>query len=162
MSSLYKALNEEEAAKARFDLLDDGEYDGVVKVSTARMSNSGNMMADMYVAVYDSEGNSHDVRDFLIFTPKMIWKTKHFCDSSGLEKEYAEEKFVPEMAANKRVRVKISRKIGTEIPVEKLKGKPFGSKYPDQNAIDDYLPRVAGEKPLPDKRNDFINDDIPF
>ncbi len=55
--SLYKALNEEDVMKARFNLLEDGEYDAVVKVATPSMSKSNNPMADMTLAVFDKAGN---------------------------------------------------------------------------------------------------------
>jgi hypothetical protein len=158
--SLYRALNEEDVMKARFDLMEDGDYDAVVKSSIQSMSRSNNVMADMSVSVFDKAGNAHDIRDFLVFNVKMLWKIKHFCDSSGQEKIYADEKFTPEMAANQHVRVRIRTQKGNEIPFEKLNGKPVGSCYPDKNVIEDYLP---GKSDVPGKPADeFLNDLIPF
>lgn len=158
--SLYKALSEEDVMKARFNLLEDGEYDAVVKVATRSTSRSGNVMADMSLAVFDKAGNSHDIRDFLVFTEKMLWKVKHFCDSSGQEKLYLDEKFTPEDASNQHVRVKVRTQAGNEIPFEKLNGKPVGSKYPDKNVIDDYL--VGKSNVIGKPEDEFINDSIPF
>lgn len=157
--SLYKALNEDEVMKARFDLLQDGEYEAVVKSVTHKLSSTGNVMADMTLSVFDKEGNSHEVRDFLVFTPKMLWKIKHFCDSSGQTKIYEEEKFEPIMASQQYVKVKVSTQTGNEIPFDKLNGKPEGSRYPDRNVIDDY---VLNTKIVPTPADDFINDPIPF
>lgn len=158
--SLYRALNEEEVMKARFNLLEDGEYDAVVKVATRRTSQSGNIMADMTLAVFDKLGNSHEVRDFLVFTEKMLWKIKHFCDSSGQSEIYLQELFEPEMAEQQHVRVKVARQVGNEIPFEKLQGKPVGSKYPDKNVIDDYIPGKGASIGKP--ADEFISDNIPF
>lgn len=159
--SLYKALNEEDAQKARYGLLEDGEYDAVVKVSTQKPSKSGNIMAELILDVFDKQGQAHEVKDWLVFSNNMLWKLKHFCESAGLEKEYQAEQFHPGMAVNQHVRVKIITEIGNEIPIDKLQGKPVGSRYPDRNKIEDYL--VAVEKTQTTKALDeFINDEIPF
>lgn len=162
MTSLYKALNEEEVMKARFNLLKDGEYDAFVKLSSPRMSQAGNTMADMTLMVYDENGHSHEIRDFLVFSTKMLWKIKHFCDAASLREEYEEEKFVPVMAEGKNVRVKVTVQAGNEIPMDKLNGKPFGTRYPDKNVIEDYVTYSGlAMKPLPTVK-DFFNDAIPF
>jgi len=160
--SLYKALNEEQLMEARFSLLREGEYDAIVKISTERMSSANNTMADMWVTVFDHNGASHDIRDFLVFTEKMLWKIKHFCDSAGLQKEYEEEKFVPEMAAGKNVRVLVGKQAGKLIPEDKLGDRPIGSCYPDKNVINDYVERLVNNAVPPMKRNNDLNDDIPF
>lgn len=158
--SLYRALNEEDVMKARFNLLEEGEYDAVVKVVTHTLSKSNNVMADMTLAVFDKMGNPHDIRDFLVFTDKMLWKIKHFCDSSGQEKLYLDEKFTPEDASNQHVRVRVKIQQGSEIPFDKLNGKPIGSKYPDKNVIEDY---VAGKNNVIGKpKDEFVDSDVPF
>jgi hypothetical protein len=186
MESLYKAMSEEEVMGARFSLLPEGEYDAVVKISTHRFSQQGNVMADMYLSVFDEAGNSHDVRDFLVFTEKMLWKVKHFCDSAGLEKAYLSEQFNPDMAAQKRVRIKLGIKKGELVPSDKLNGKPFGAVYPDKNVVQDYLKKEKVENErypnkaygsdndnanerYPNKEktgkyglNDYAENDIPF
>ena len=158
--SLYKALNEEEVMKARFNLLDDGEYDAVVKISTRCMSRSNNVMADMILSVFDKRGNSHDIRDFLVFTEKMLWKIKHFCDSSGQAQLYADDKFTPEEAGNQHVRVIVKTQKGNIIPSDRLNGKPEGSVYPDKNIIEDYVPCKSSVIGKPEDK--FINDDVLF
>jgi hypothetical protein len=159
--SLYRALNEEDVMKARFNLLDDGEYDAVVKMASRRMSQAGNVMADMVLSVFDENGHPHDVRDFLVFTQAMLWKIKHFCDSSGQEQLYKDDKFTPEDAAMQHVRIRLGRQIGNEIPEDKLNGKPYGSRYPDKNVVEDY---IAGKNATPPaaKKDDFHDDLIPF
>lgn len=159
--SLYNPLSEDEVQKARFDLLEDGDYDGVVISAKRAMSKSNNIMADIIVRFFDASGKEYDIRDFLVFTLKMLFKVKHFCDSAGLQKEYLDGTFEPEMALNQHIRAHVVRQPGSEIPVDKLQGKPFGSKYPDKNAVDDYLIGKSAAKPIP-KKDDFIDDNIPF
>lgn len=158
--SLYRAKNEEDVMKLRFNLLEDGDYDAVVKAANRSLSRSNNIMADMIVAVFDKEGNTHDIRDFLVFTEKMLWKLKHFCDSSGQEQLYLDEKFTPEHAANQHIRVRVRTQHGNEIPLDKLNGKPIGSRYPDKNVIDDYL--VGKSNVIGKPKDEFIDSDIPF
>lgn len=158
--SLYRALSEDEVMKARFNLLEEGDYDAVVKVATRRTSTQGNVMADMYLSVFDNNGNAHEVRDFLVFTEKMLWKIKHFCDSSGQSEIYAAEKFEPEMASNQHVRVRIGIAKGNEIPFDKLNGKVPGSFYPDKNVVNDYIADKCDTIGKP--KDEFINDAIPF
>jgi hypothetical protein len=93
----------------------------------------------------------------------MMWKIIHFSDSSGLLKEYQEQKLCSEIIINKRVRVKITIEEGSEIPQDKLKGKPPGSKYPDKNKVEDYI-KKDDQKPLEQKEGDdpFYAEDIAF
>ena len=61
------------------------------------------------------------------------------------------------------MRLKIGIKKGNEIPVDKLNGKPEGSKYPDSNCIREF---IAIAQPVELKKaagaESFVNDDVPF
>lgn len=158
----YNVMSEQEAMSERFCLLKEGEYDAVVSASLDTISvNSGNPMMDMTIAVYDENGKSHDIRDFLVFTPKMMWKVVHFADSAQLSKEYEDGKLCSEVALWRKVRVKINIEQGGIIPEDKLKGKPFGSKYPDKNKIEDYL-KHGVKQPVAKNDVDGLDDDVPF
>lgn len=158
----YQVMNEQEAMQERFQLLKEGEYDAVITASSDSQSKTGNPMMDMTVSVYDENGKAHDVRDFLVFTSKMMWKVVHFADSAGCLQGYEDGKLCSEMAIGKRVRVKINIEEGGEIPQDKLKGKSLGSKYPDKNKIEDYI-KKDDQKPLEQKADDcpFADDDVP-
>lgn len=160
----YEVMTEEEAMKARFQLLEDGDYPAVIKKVTPRNSASGNSMFDMDLDIYDDNGTPHNMRDFLVFTTQMMWKVIHCVESGGLVKEYMEKKLTPELLENVNVRVRVKTQLGSEIPLDKLKGKPSGSKYPDKNVIEDYLKPEdpLKVKKIAEKKSDFISDDIPF
>jgi len=160
----YEVMNEQEAMQERFQLIKEGEYDAVITASQdTHSANSGNPMMDMTVSVYDANGKAHDIRDFLVFTKAMMWKIVHFANSAGILKEYEEGKLCSEVAIGKRVRVKIVVEEGSEIPQDKLKGKPMGSKYPDKNKVEDYV-KKEDQKPLEQKTESdpFLDDDIAF
>lgn len=154
----YEVVTEQEAMQARFQLLKEGIYDAVIASSSDSQSKTGNPMMDMTVSVYDDNGKAHDVRDFLVFTPQMMWKVVHFAESSGLSKEYESGALCSKVAVGKRVKVKIVVEEGSEIPQDKLKGKSLGSKYPDKNKIEDYIKKE--ELPTPTMYE--FNDDISF
>lgn len=159
--SLYRPLNEEEALKARFNLLDDGEYDAIVKIATRKISNSGNVMGELVVSVFDTNGEAHSIVDYLVFTSKMLWKTLHFCKSAGQEDIYNSGEFTPELAEGQRVRVVVGKKQGNEIPPDKLNGKPLGTRYPEKNVVQDYVP-FAGPRDSLFKPQHIDQNDLPF
>jgi len=161
----YEVMTESEALQERFQLLKEGEYEGLIERVAHKVSaNSGNNMFDMTVQVYDENGKPHAVRDFLVFTKGMMWKIIHCAESAGLLKEYEEMKLSPENLQGCCVKVRLTIEEGGIIPEDKLKGKPAGSRYPDKNKIEDYIKKEAN-KPLAAKKaeDEFIDDiDIPF
>ncbi len=163
----YEVLTEEEAMAERFQLLKNGEYDAIISTSEDKVSSSGNPMMAMVLTVFDEDGKTYDIRDFLVFTKSMMWKVVHCTQSGGCYNGYQDGKFCSEMAIGKRVKVKVSVEEGKEIAIDKLNGKPIGSKYPDKNKIDDYLKRdnssaSANVVPIPKFKEDVLDDDVPF
>ncbi len=159
MGFSYEVMNEQEALAERFQLLKEGEYDAVVAVSEDKISaNSGNPMMSLVLSVFDDQGKSHEVRDFLVFTKTMMWKVVHFSDSAGLMNEYEQQKLCSDIARGARVRVKIGLEEGAEIPTDKLNGKPIGTKYFDKNKVEDYIKREEQNG----KKDAFKDDDIAF
>jgi len=93
MSFNYEVLDEEQAQKAReFQLLPDGIYDFAVTESKLKYSKSGNAMIELKIRIIH-EGQEYNVFDNLIATRNMVWKTKHFCETTGLQKEYLAGQF---------------------------------------------------------------------
>ncbi len=159
----YEVLSESEAAAERFMLLKEGEYDAIVEASQDKISaNSGNPMMDMTLTVYDENGKGHAVRDFLVFTKGTMWKVIHFAKSAGIMHAYEDEKLCSEVALGKSVRVKIGIEQGSEIPSDRLNGKPQGAKYPDKNKVIAYI--QPDETPSSSKKEEveFVDDDVPF
>lgn len=162
----YEIMSEKEALSERFNLLEAGEYDAVIIKSIDTESKSGNPMMDMTVCVYDKSGKEHQIKDYLVFTRTMMWKVIEFCKSANILDVYESGKLCSDVAVNRTVRVKVSIEQGKEIPVEYLRDKPIGSKYPDKNKIDIYLKinENADHKKIDNNKNNFeiIDDDLPF
>jgi len=159
----YEVLTEQEATEERFNLLKEGVYDAVISASEDKISaSSGNPMMDMTLQVFDENGRGRDVRDFLVFTKSMMWKVISFANSANLLPEYEQGKLCSEVAMGQRVKVKVGIESGAEIPFDKLKGKPVGSKYPDKNKIGSYIKRDSSGEANTSKDDPFLDDDVAF
>jgi hypothetical protein len=158
----YDPMTEEQAMRERYSLMPKGRYAGVIKKCLPRVSPNGNSMFDMDIDFYDGVGAVHTVRDFLVFSNKMMWKVIHCADSAGLSKEYEEKKFCPEILVNRNIVADIDIQTGNEIPEDKLRGKPIGTCYPDKNVVEDYI--KLADQTTPDKQaiDPQLNDDVPF
>ncbi len=133
MSFNYDVLDENEAQRAReFPLLPDGIYDFAVLENKFQYSQSGNPMIGLKLRIIH-EGKEFNVFDNLIGIKSMIWKTKHFCDTTGLEQEYLDGKFNETLAANKRGTCKIITK------PQRPKNDGSGEFYKAKNEVEDYL-----------------------
>jgi hypothetical protein len=156
----YEVLTEEVAMQERFQLLKEGEYDAVVQTAIDKVSaSSGNPMIDLTLSVYDAEGNTHSVRDFLVFTKSMMWKVIHCASSAGVMMQYTAGRMCSDLMIGKRLRVKVGVEEGKEISADKLNGKPVGSKYPSKNKVEDYI-KCDSQAPINHSIPD--DEDVPF
>ncbi len=165
MGFSYEVMSEKDAMNERFQLLKEGIYEAVITASSDTVSSKGHPMMDMTVTVYDQNGATHDVRDFLVFTKPMMWKIVHFADSADMLKEYESGTLCSETAINKRCVVKIVIEEGSEIPQDKLKGKPLGTRYYDKNKIEDYIKKSDQGAALMESNHNnssFLDDAVPF
>lgn len=160
----YEPLSEEECMKERYCLMDEGIYQGKINKVSTRRSSTGNPMAELGIEVYDKDGKLHYLKDYLVFTPKMLWKIRHAAESAKLIKEFEEKKFHPLQLEDKNVMVEVKTQKGQEIPFDKLGDKPVGAKYPDKNVINDYVVTMKGANMSDTKKEDnsFLDDDISF
>ena len=160
----YEPMSELQAQQERYSLLKEGIYDASVEKFEGKLSSTGNRMIVFDLNVYDHNGATHLLKDFIAFTPKMTWKLRHHCVSAGLEKEFEDKTWRPQMSIGKLVRVKVIVQSGQEIPHDKLRGKAPGECYPDRNSIGDYVANndiksISSAKPHNDSGFD---DEIPF
>jgi len=162
----YEVMSQDDALKARYSLLKDGEYNAVIFDCIDTISkNSGNHMFELTIHVIGHDGSRNEVKDFCTFTHKMMWKVIRLCSSAGVLPAYENKTLHPSMLKGHKIKVLVKVQEGKEIPVDKLNGKPVCSKYPDKNVIEDYLMDTTPSKlnPLtPKVDNTFPDDDIPF
>lgn len=162
----YEIMSPEEAEQERFQLMKEGEYDAVISSSEDKQSSTGNPMMDVTLTVYDEEGRTHNVRDFLVFTRSMMWKIISCADSAGILPEYNQGRFCSNTLINKNVRVKIGIEEGRQIPEDRLQGKPVGSVYPAKNKVTAYI-KKSEQKPLGHAKpsvaiEQLEDEDVPF
>ncbi|HLX54436.1 MAG TPA: hypothetical protein VKR58_10865 [Aquella sp.] len=149
----YEPFTEEKAEKSRYTLMDAGQYFFEVKFVEAQVSSKGNPMLKLTLAVWDNEGISHNIIDYLVSTPTMAWKIRHFCEAVGLIKEYENGTFNENMCAGVTGKAQIAYQAG--------KQKPEGGYYSDKNVVEDYLKNEDNTETKP-KESKGLNDDLPF
>lgn len=163
----YDPMSRDDAMSERYNILPDGKYNAKILSCIDRISStSGNPMFEVNLEVTEYRTNKKStIKDFLLFTKNMMWKTINCCEACNIMAAYADKSLEPRMLEGKRILVEIGKQEGQVIPVDKLNGKAYGTRYPTKNIINDYV--VDGEskgtlESLLEKEKDNLNDDIPF
>ncbi len=135
-------------------LLPDGVYPFIVREAKPMKSSAGNSMVQLRLECTAHDGYKHTVFDFLVATEEMLFKIKHFCETAGIEQEYAAGQFNPPDLVGKEGLARITIQRGK---ARKDKdGREDGSYYPDKNTVRDYIKRTDL------KPSCSMNDDIAF
>ncbi len=172
MSFNYNPVDEQQALKDReFALLPDGIYDFAVTEAKFKYSSNQNPMIELKLRIIH-DGQEFNVFDNLIATKMMMWKVKHFCDTTGLQVEYAAGQFNERLCGNKRGTCAIK-----SVPA-RPKNDGSGGMYKAKNEVEDYLssealnkaaaanpfapPPAKAAAPAAPESEPFIDSDIPF
>ena len=137
MSYSFPVLSDEELQS--FPLLKPGVYDFEILKSTRKVSkNSGNDMAELNIQIWDNEGKTSSMFDYLVFStvPLNIRKVKHFCDATGLSENYKRGELPEDLSG-------LSGKVQIDIQDEQPNDK--GGYYPRKNNVVDYVMTDKGE-----------------
>lgn len=174
MSFDYDVMTEEEAQKAReFPLLPDGVYDFVTIESKLKYSQAGNAMIELKNRICH-DGMEFNVFDNLIGTKNMAWKTKHYCETTGLEKEYAAKQFDEKLCVNRRgtcAIVNVAARPKNDGTSAMWKAKNEVQDYLSSEALNKQQPKAnpfappepkAAAQPTPPESEPFFDDNIPF
>lgn len=149
----FRPMSREEADKKRFSVLEPGRYNARIVHAEETTSKAGNDMFVVELEVFGPDGPVI-VKDYLLPTPKMIWKLLHLAEALGIEAKY--------QAGEMRPADVVERSCCVDTVLEKP--KPDSKYQRPQVRIDDYMkqefapdgsPRASGGA----ARND---DDIPF
>lgn len=146
----FQPLTEEEISS--YSLMEEGIYDFEVSKSIKKVSKSNNPMAELTLKVWDKEGKSHLIYDYLIFSkvPLNIKKVKHFCDTTGLFDNYKRGECPEELST-------LSGKV--HIGIQEEQQKPSGGFYPKKNVVIDYIKAEKGSIAVGSTFKDY---DVPF
>lgn len=111
-------------------LLPKGEYPGKIVEAEEKTSKAGNPMLVVHLEIYNGEQTKF-VKDYIVTGGEhpQDWKLVHLAKSCGMA---VDGNVDPATLVDRYIRCKI-------------KIKPAKGQYPEDNAIDDYLPTVAGD-----------------
>ena len=159
----YDPMSEDECIKNKgFPRLDDGIYTFKVIEKSFKMSDSGNPTINLTLSTLH-DGKEYKVWDMLIGTKNMEWKTKHFCESAGLEERYAAKAF------NENC-ISIGMEVEALVGFQAERPNPKGGVYKARNVIEDYvghsmkmsMGQTSFTAPSASQPNGFDTQDIPF
>ncbi len=140
-----------------FDMMEEGIYDFEVLKSERQTSKSGNPMAKLQINVWDKNGKSTVIFDYLVFSSVKFCtrKIKHFCEAAGIVEDYLKGNIREELE-------RLSGKV--HIGVQDIMPNPTGGYYPAKNVVIDYVTKDNASHsgaPKPESE-EFLNDSIPF
>lgn len=140
---------EPETEEQLLSLLDEGTYDFFIPKAEKHLAKSGNLSIKLTVEVYNNLGVKKVLYCYLSTKYKLL--LKHFCDATGHEEAYSSGRVTPEICENMNGRCMV----GIEEPEE-------GSNYNKKNYIKDFLKRDPNHKAPEIKKDEFIDDILPF
>ncbi len=132
-------------------LFPKGNYDfEVVEAKDTISKSSSNNMLALQLLIYDQQGHSKRVFDYLLDTENAAYKLRHFAEAVGLLAAYATGDIKAEdcMGRTGRCKVAIS--------------KDKTEEYPDKNTITDYIYEKANGNAPTVKTPEDDDEQIPF
>jgi len=129
-------------------ILKRGGYDFEVETAIEKTSKANNEMIELMLKVYDTDGKYRMIRDWLVETEGMAYKTRHFAEAVNMLTQYNNGELKGADLIGKTGRCQVGIR------------KDKTGAFPDENNIQDYLP--AGAKSLVSSVIDDMDDDIPF
>lgn len=149
---MYEFKYEPKEEKDLIDLLEEGEGNYEVASAKFKKSHSGNPMIELVLKVWDKAGNQGTIFDYLLLNDKnfSLRKIRHFWVSCGEPEIYERGGFNASDCENR----------GGKLIITIQKDKT--GKYPDKNAVADYVASNGGEKKQQQAGEPLVDDDIPF
>lgn len=152
MSFTFTPLTDEQIEA--ISMVEPGEYDFTVLYSQRKISRAGNPMCQLQLQIWDREGCSRLINDYLVFSsvPLNIKKVSHFCKSVGLDEQYDKGNIQEDLSGLNGKCV---------IGIDEEEPNPNGGFYPKKNSVRDYLKCIKKEEKQAVIDEKF-NDDVPF
>lgn len=155
MSYSITPMSEEELNA--FDLIEEGIYDFEVLKAERKISKSGNHMAQLQLNVWDKNGKSNVVFDYLVFSSVKfcVRKVRHFCEAAGIIEDFEKGTIREELEG---LCGKVSIGVQESLP------NPTGGYYPSKNVVIDYVTKDNAQQSNDKKTEEdpFPGEDIPF
>lgn len=160
---IEKPITSQEASEGGFKPWPPGEYDFEVLDASDEISQRTNAeMIKLTLQVFNREGKTRKVFDYLVSIASMQFKVRHFAEATGMVAQYEAGEMDIHDIVNRSGRLK-------------LRIKPAQGNYQEGNEVQDYIPAPMAEarpaaRPQPARQpvmaggstaND-LNDDIPF
>lgn len=145
----FQPKTENEVAAA--GLWPKGTYDFEVAEAAEKQSSKGNDMIELVVRLFDAEGKSRKVFDWLVDTEGGAYKIRHFAEATGMLEAY------------ERGELRASDMEGKAGSCIVIISKDKTGQYPDKNAISDYVKPKDGTAASPERfKREEMDDEIPF
>lgn len=137
----------------QYKLIEPGVYSFEVVGAQDKFSRAGTEMIELKLKVWDNNGKERLVFDYLL--EALDYKVRHFCYATGIGTKYEDGTLQAEDCFFKTGKVDI------------YIAKDKTGKYPDKNAVKDYVVMPEGianvMNPALAKQEEVeLNDDIPF
>lgn len=133
---------------AEAGLMPKGMYDFEVTEAADKQSKAGNDMVELLVRVYDEEGKSRKLFDWLVDTDGGAFKIRHFAEATGMLAEYERGELLSHDMVGKTGRCQVLIK------------KDKTGEYPDKNVISDYV--KSDGNAATSRTAELVDDEIPF
>lgn len=130
------------------NLRDPGEYDFLVVSAEDKLSGAGNEMAEIKLQMEDAGARNFTLTDYLVGTPGMAFKVRHFAETAGLLAEYEKGNLPAEFMEGRTGRCKVGI-------------QPAQGQYRAKNIVVDYV-GTGARGPVTAKTPELVDDEIPF
>lgn len=120
------------------------------------VSGAGNEQLVLDIKAIDMNKEHAEIKIFLPFIERMMWKVKHFCEATKMEDEWYSMEVSAGSCSNKMFEAVVI--------IEKSDNDKFPDKWKIKHfvATERYETFKDGKKPFPNKKDSFKDDDIPF
>lgn len=140
-------ISEKEAAEA--GLRQRGIYDFEVLEADDQISSAMNEMIKLNVKLFDKEGNSFRLFDYLVSSKGMAYKVRHYASATGQLPQYEN--------GDLRAEDQVGKTGQCQVGIQAAKNG-----FPAKNVVSDYVPIVPGAPLIASMSDAEMDDEIPF
>lgn len=137
----FTPLNDEELQRLRAtSVLQPGDYDFITLGAEEKQSRAGDMMVVVTLKVKRHDGKDFEMKDWLVYSPSMLWKVKNYWECVGHPQQYYNPTVNVRDFYNKAGKVRTKLRATNKLDSE---GIERAKQYPH---VDEYLKPTFGPK----------------